>query len=55
MEKSILTYLYMYIIGSFCNSLFLFYALKSIILKIIYKLCQSTRFRGIRNPWWRGV
>lgn len=38
-----------------CNSLFLFYALKTIILRIIYRLRQSTRFRGMRNPWLRGV
>ena len=33
MEKNILTYLYINIIGSFCNSLFLFYTLKVIILR----------------------
>lgn len=33
MEKNILTYLYINIIGSFCDSLFLFYALKAIILR----------------------
>lgn len=50
MEKTILTYLYMYIIGLFCNSLCLFCALKTIILRIIYRLRQSTGFHGMQNP-----